>query len=121
MRKSFLHGFLFAFRGIFVLLKEERNARIHLLAALCAVGFGFFFELRPMEWTLVSICIGAVFGAEALNSAVERLADKIHPDEDELIRDAKDLAAAAVLFVSIAAAVSGIIIYLPHFKEIIGT
>ena len=117
MRKSFLHGFLFAFRGLFILVKEERNARFHLIAAFCAVVLGVLLELKPLEWTVIMMCIGAVIAAEALNSAVERLANKIHPEKDDLIRDAKDLAAAAVLVVSISSAVIGIIIYIPHIKE----
>jgi diacylglycerol kinase len=117
MRKSFLYGFLFAFRGLFILIKEERNARFHLFAAFCAMGLGVLLELKPLEWTVILMCIGTVFAAEALNSAVERLANKIHPEKDDLIKDAKDLAAAAVLVVSISSAVIGIIIYTPYFKE----
>ena len=121
MRKSFLYGFLFAFRGLLILIKDERNARFHLFASFCAVGLGVLLELKPLEWTVILMSIGAVFAAEALNSALERLANKIHPEQDELIRDAKDLAAGAVLVVSISSALIGIIIYVPYFKEYMET
>ena len=67
MRKSFLYGFLFAFRGLLILIKDERNARFHLFASFCAVGLGVLLELKPLEWTVILMSIGAVFAAEALN------------------------------------------------------
>lgn len=54
-----------------------------------------------------------VLSAEAVNSAIEALADRVSPAYDEAIKRTKDLAAGAVLLLAIASAVVGLIIFLP--------
>lgn len=97
------------------LLKYEHNARIHLVAALCAIFAGVLFDISAMEWCAIIICIGLVISAEALNSAIEALADKITTDRDPLIGRAKDLGAAAVTLLALVAVVVGLIIFFPKF------
>lgn len=62
---------------------------------------------------MVIICIGVVIAAEAMNTSIEKLCDHISPEKNENIGRVKDLASGAVLIVSVAAAVVGIIIFLP--------
>ncbi|MDR3140843.1 MAG: diacylglycerol kinase family protein [Tannerellaceae bacterium] len=107
-----LESFRYAFNGIKTLLAEP-NARIHSIAAVIAVAAGFLFDLSSAEWIAVVTVTGAVFTAEALNTAIERLADAVSPGYHETIKQVKDLSAAAVLFISIAAAITGAIIFLP--------
>ena len=66
-----------------------------------------------MEWIVICLCIGLVLSAEAVNSAIEALADRVSPAYDEAIKRTKDLAAGAVLLLAIASAVVGLIIFLP--------
>ena len=54
------------------------------------------------------------FTAEALNTAIERLCDKIEPNKDDKIKIIKDIAAGAVLLSSIFSATVGAIIFIPH-------
>ncbi|MDR1623820.1 MAG: diacylglycerol kinase family protein [Tannerellaceae bacterium] len=108
-----LESFRYAFNGIKIVLAGEPNARIHCIAAATVVTAGFLFDLSPAEWIAVVIVTGAVFTAEALNTAIERLADAVSPGYHETIKQVKDLSAAAVLFMSIAAAITGAIIFLP--------
>ena len=112
-------SFRYAAKGIAGLFREEHNARIHAVAAVVAVGLGCWLDLSAGEWCAVVMCIGAVIAAEALNSAVEALADRITTDRDPLIGKAKDFAAAAVLITAIAAAVVGCIIFLPKLLNLI--
>lgn len=107
-------AFVYAWQGFKALLRYEHNARIHLVAAVLAVGAGIIFGISPIEWCVVVMCIGFVIAAEALNSAVEALADKISPDYDPLIGRAKDLGATAVTLLALVAAVVGCIVYLPY-------
>ena len=72
-----------------------------------------FFGLSSMEWIVICLCIGLVLSAEAVNSAIEALADRVSPAYDEAIKRTKDLAAGAVLLLAIASAVVGLIIFLP--------
>lgn len=111
--KKRIKSFSYAFAGLRVLFREEHNARIHAVAAVLAVAMGFLFRISPMEWIAVVIVIGMVFAAEIINSSIERTADFVKAERDDRKRDIKDLGAAAVLVCAIAAAVVGIIIFLP--------
>lgn len=96
------------------LVRDEHNARIHLAALVCAIALGFIFGITMTEWCLVALCIGGVLMAEAINTAVEALADLVSPGRHPLVKKAKDVAAAGVLFMAIAAATVGLIIFLPY-------
>ncbi|CEF48977.1 unnamed protein product [uncultured bacterium] len=109
-----LRSFACAGRGIRVLLASQCNARWHLVATLTVVVSGFSFGISRQEWMAVLLCMGLVWSAEALNTAIEWLCDKIEPNHDEQIRNIKDVAAAGVLLASIAAAIVGFLIFLPR-------
>ena len=112
-------SFIYAWHGMKALLRYEHNARIHLTAAAVAVIAGFIFGISPMEWCVIVICIASVIAAEALNSAVEALADKVSPEYDKLIGRAKDLGATAVTILALAALISGMIIFIPKILTFI--
>lgn len=111
-------SFKYAFNGIFLLLKSEHNAWIHAIAAVVTVGAGFYFGITKLEWIAVVLAIAVVFAAEAFNSAIELLVDKISPGYDETAGKIKDLAAGAVLITAIAAAITGMIVFVPHLIKL---
>lgn len=111
--KKRIKSFSYAFAGLKVLFREEHNSWIHAVAAVLAVAMGFLFRISPIEWIAVVIVIGMVFAAEIINSSIERTADFVKAERDDRKRDIKDLGAAAVLVCAIAAAVVGIIIFIP--------
>lgn len=106
-------SFRFAFQGLNDLMRTQPNARIHLLAAIAAVGAGFFLRISTLEWVAVVLCIALVFAAEAVNTALEYLTDLVSPEYHPLAGKAKDAAAAAVLILAIGAAAAGSVIFLP--------
>lgn len=106
-------SFKYAWQGFRALLRYEHNARIHCVAAIVAIAAGFLFHISALEWCAIVICIGLVISAEALNSAVEALADRITTDQDPLIGRAKDLGATAVTLLALASVVVGLIIFIP--------
>lgn len=108
-----LRSFGYAFHGICLLITQEANAWIHCFAAVCVVVAGFFFGISVSEWITVIFAIGMVLAAEAVNSAVEALADRVTQEYDEAIKRTKDLASGAVLILAIAAAIIGCIIFIP--------
>lgn len=108
-----MKSFRYAMHGIKLLVKYEHNAWIHCFAAVAVGIAGWFFGLSRMEWVAVAIVIGAVLAAEAVNSAIEALADFVSPDYHEAIKQTKDLAAGAVLLMAMAAAVVGLLIFVP--------
>lgn len=117
--KDRLRSFRYAFKGVITLLANEHNARIHAVATLCVIIAGFIFDICAMEWVAVVISIGMVFAAEAFNTAVEYMADFISPGHNEYIGKAKDVAAGAVLILSVCAVVIALIIFIPKIELII--
>ncbi len=107
-------SFSFAFRGLGLLFSQP-NAIIELLIGVAMTGLGLVFGFTLYEWMVTAICIGAVLGAEAVNTAIEKLCDHLHPEQHPAIAKVKDLSAAAVLIVALSAAVCGVLILLPHF------
>lgn len=106
-------SFIYAFDGIVALLRDEHNSRIHVFAMAIVIILGFLIGLTSMEWCIVALCCGGVLMAEAMNSAVEAIADLVSKEYNPLIKKAKDVGAAGVLMMAIAAAVAGIIIFIP--------
>lgn len=113
-----IKSFQYAFNGIKLLVTKEHNAWIHCFAAICVLIAGALLGLSRMEWVAVVIVIGAVLGAEAVNSSIEALADLVSPEYNEAIKRTKDLAAGAVLLMAIAAAIVGLIIFIPKIVTI---
>lgn len=111
-------SFKFAFHGIRLLITKEHNAWIHCFAAVCVLIAGALLGLSRMEWVAVAIAIGAVLAAEAVNSSIEALADLVSPEYNEAIKRTKDLAAGAVLLMAIAAAIVGLIIFIPKIMDL---
>lgn len=108
-----IRSFKYAFHGIFLLISREHNAWIHCFATVCTITAGILLHLSPTEWIIITLCIGLVLAAEAVNSAIEALADRVSAEYDEAIKRTKDLAAGAVLLLAIASAIVGLIIFLP--------
>lgn len=108
-----LKSFTYAFNGLRIMLKEEHNARIHMIVAIVVIVAGFFFEISTHEWISLVFAIGFVTSLEIVNSSIENIADFISPERDEKIKKIKDLAAAGVLLSAIAAMIIGLIIFTP--------
>jgi diacylglycerol kinase len=108
-----------AFKGIGFLLINESNAWIHLFFTVIVITGGFYFNITSTEWLMILLCIGAVFTAEALNTAIERFCDLEHREENKQVRVIKDLSAGAVLIISIISAIIGVIVFLPYIIEIL--
>lgn len=111
--KKRLKSFKYAFSGILRLICVEHNARIHCVVAVCTVIAGFLLHISPIEWMAIALCIGGVLSAEGFNSAIEALADRITTECDDAIKNAKDLAAGAVLLFAAATVTVGLIIFVP--------
>jgi Diacylglycerol kinase len=117
MNKNYLVGrkksIEFAFKGIYALIKSEPNAQIHLFASILAILSGLFLNISNTEWCLIIFAIAFVWTAEALNTTIEKIVDHFFPEFDEKARYLKDVSAGAVLISSIAALITGIIIFVP--------
>ena len=109
-----IRSFRYAIVGILRMIRCQHNAWIHGAATVAAVALGFFFNLTVSEWCWIVLAIAIVWTAEALNTAFEFLADAASPNFHPVVRDAKDVAAGAVLITAIAAVIIGAIVFWPH-------
>ncbi|MGA1842164.1 MAG: diacylglycerol kinase family protein [bacterium] len=112
-----IKSFVYAFKGILIMLKSQHNAWIHALATIIVCALGLSFGLTTFEWCWIVLSIMAVWTAEALNTAFEFLADAASPSYHPLIGKAKDVAAGAVLISAIGSAVIGLLIIGPYILE----
>ncbi len=113
-----LKSFIFAFNGLYVLVKEEHNSRIHLFATFCVILCGFFFHISAYEWIAIIFAIGFVIAMEIINSSIENIADFVSPEKHEKIKKIKDLAAAAVLISAFTALIIGLIVFAPKIIQL---
>ena len=112
---SFLRGRLrslkFALKGMWLLITTEDSIKAQLFFGAVSIGFGFYFNISNTEWMIQSLIIGMVLVAEALNTAIEKLADFVHPDYHEKIGFIKDIAAGAPSFAAFSALIVAGFIY----------
>ncbi|OFY11562.1 MAG: hypothetical protein A2X11_05170 [Bacteroidetes bacterium GWE2_42_24] len=108
-----INSFRYAFRGFGLLFKGQINICIHIVAAVLAVGLGFIFRITQGEWLAVILSIVAVIAAEAFNTSIEKLTDIVSPEFNREAGKVKDIAAAAVLIISLGALVVGTVVFLP--------
>lgn len=101
------------------MVRCQHNAWIHLVATAMVIAAGFFFHLSPPEWCWIALAVSIVWTAEALNTAFEFLADAASPNFHPVVRDAKDVAAGAVLITALASSVIGAIISWPYVKGLL--
>lgn len=95
------------------MLRDEPSGRVHAVALPLVAGMAWWLEVRPVEWAVLALAAGGVIAAEALNTAVERLADRVSPEREEAIRLVKDVSAGGVLAATLGAVAAGLAILGP--------
>jgi len=110
-----IKGVAFAFKGAILLLKNEASIQVQATIGIIVTIAGFYFNLSTTEWMFQIFAIGLVMSIEGINSAIEEIADFVHPDFHARIGYIKDVAAGAVFFASVVAIVIGCLIYIPKF------
>lgn len=112
---KFFKSFGFAWEGILVGLKTERNLNFHVFSAVIVVIAGFLTGLTTVEWFIVILLCGGMLSLEMMNTAIERVVDLVTEEDHPLAKQAKDLAAGAVLIYAIVSAVIGLLIFVPKW------
>jgi len=115
--KSFFTGRLkslvFAIKGAFKLMSTEHSIIVQTSIGVLITIAGFYFQISKEEWMFQILALGLVLSVEGLNTAVEKVADFIHPEYHKKIGFIKDIAAGAVFFAAITAITIGCFIYIP--------
>ena len=102
-----------ASKGALFLLRTEASIKIQFVIAIGVTIAGFYFEISQTEWLFQVAMIGLVMSIEGVNTAIEYIADFIHPELHASIGRIKDVAAGAVFIASISAVIVAAIIYYP--------
>lgn len=108
-----LKSMRFAVKGAFKLIRTEHSIMVQFSIGVALTFVGFYFKITTVEWLFQTLAIGLVLSIEGLNTAVEKVADFIHPQYNEKIGFIKDIAAGAVFFAAMTAIAIGCIIYIP--------
>lgn len=111
--KAILKSFVFAFAGLFYVIRTQNNARFHALATILVVAVGFWVRLSPVQWCLILIAIGLVWISECFNTSLEKMFDLVNPTPHPLVKNGKDSGAAAVLIAAFLSIAIGLIVLLP--------
>ena len=114
--KKQLRSFSYAWQGILSCVGKEQNLSFHLIATVIVIIAGFVLGITRTEWTVIILCIGIVIAAELFNTAIEKLVDLVSPERHPIAGQVKDIAAGAVLVCAVAAAIIGLIIFIPYFS-----
>ena len=105
----------YAVQGAKKLITTEHSVMVQFSLGILMTIAGFYFGITKAEWIFQTFAIGLVMSMEGLNTAVEKIADFIHPNYHERIGFIKDIAAGAVFFAAMTAIAVGLIIYIPYF------
>ncbi|WP_299682537.1 diacylglycerol kinase [uncultured Tenacibaculum sp.] len=116
--KRRIKGVSYAFKGMRILTTTEDSIKAQFIIGLFAVVLGFVFNISATEWMIQLTVSGLVLVAEALNTAVEKVADFIHPEFNNKIGIIKDVAAGAAGFAAIISIIVGCIIYIPKITSL---
>ncbi|MCG8182441.1 diacylglycerol kinase family protein [Tenacibaculum piscium] len=117
--KGRLRSVTFAFKGMWLLITTEDSIKTQLFFGFLATCLGWYFNISITQWLIQCLIIGVVLVAEALNTAVEKIADFIHPEYHEKIGFIKDIASGAPAFAALTSLIIAGIIYLPKIIAIL--
>lgn len=117
--KKLINSFKYAIEGIISSFRTEQNMKIHVFIMIVVIILGIILKLSALEWIILTIVIALVISAELFNTTIETVVDMITKEKNEKAKLAKDVAAGAVLVLTIGSVVVGLIIFIPKILEII--
>ena len=115
-----LKSFRFALHGVILTVQSQHNAWIHLAVSVAVIAASFYADLSLGDWAWIVTAITLVWAMEALNTAIERLADAAVPEIHPLIAQAKDAAAGAVLIAVLGSVLIGLLVLGPPLLAKLG-
>lgn len=117
--KKLFRSFGYAGSGLKAAFRSEQNFRFHTFAGLLTIIFAFCLKIAVYEWLVIILCIVGVIGFELVNTAIEKVCDRISAEKHPGIRYIKDVSAAAVLIVAAGAFIAGLLIFIPRLMQLI--
>ena len=118
--QGFINTFRNARKGMRLSLKSEQNIRVHILCGAFALALGFALHFSTVKFCILLLTIVMVISSEMMNSAIEFALDSIyHNKYSRMVGMAKDIAAGAVMIVTVVALMIGVLLFIPPIYRII--
>ena len=111
--KGRLKSFKYAFRGTYLLIKTEHSIMTQIFIFSLTILAGLMVGISKQDWINQTLAMGLVLGIEGMNTAVEKLADFVHPDYHKKIGFIKDVSAGSSGIAAIISLIIAGIIYIP--------
>ncbi|MGS2764872.1 diacylglycerol kinase [Sinomicrobium sp. M5D2P9] len=111
--KNRVKSIRYATKGALLLFRTEASIQAQFAIACIVTAAGFYFKISTTEWILQILTIAVIMSIEGINTAIEKMADFVHPDHHHKIGIIKDIAAGAVFIAAVTAIIIGCIIYIP--------
>ena len=121
-KQGFSNTFKNARKGMRLTLKSERNIRVHIFVAILVLLSAYYFNFSLVKFCILLLTIAALISAEMFNSAIEFSLDAIfHNRYSRMVGMAKDIAAGAVLVVTVSAVLVGVLLFAPVFANLLNS
>lgn len=117
MPVNFFSSLKIALKGLYLIIKNERNFRIQLFTAFIIGILGLLLHFSHQDWVSIGLLVAMVLISEAFNSSIEALSDTISQEFRVNIKYAKDVSAGAVLISAATSVIAGAIIIIPYILE----
>jgi len=117
--KAFINRVRYALQGWVSFFRREANGQIQLFIAVMVIVAGFALKVSVTEWMILLSCMGVVISLEMLNSAIEKICDHVNLQIHPNIKIIKDIAAGAVLWSAVIAAIIGLLIFIPRIISLL--
>lgn len=117
--KAIFRKFSYAFRGLFISLKEEKSLVIHFIFATLSIIIGIILQLAPVSWAVLILTVGLVVSSELMNTAIENVVDMVAFKYNFNAKKIKDIAAAATLVLAVVAIIVGLLLFIPRIVTFI--
>ena len=105
----------FAISGLRYAIIREKSLRFQLMAVVAVCVLLLFLQPSLYWWAIIFVVFAMVLAAEMFNTAIEGLCDYVQPENDDKIKNIKDVAAGAVLITSVGAIFVGVFLLLDLF------
>ena len=114
-KPPFYKSLLYSIKGIFWMLKCERNFQLEVFALIINLFLIFYFKLNSTDVALILLVCFLVLIAETINTAIEKICDFVEPNFNKKIGIIKDISAGAVILATLLSIIVGVLVYSKYF------
>ena len=114
-KPPFYKSLLYSIKGIFWMLKSERNFQFEVFALIINLFLIVYFKLNSTDVALILVVCFLVLIAETINTAIEKICDFVEPHFNEKIGLIKDISAGAVILATLLSIIVGVLVYRKYF------